>query len=688
MSSQNTIRTGRNLGPLIEALQQPQQLKSGVSPELAGRTYTEKQPDYIARPSFGSGKYAQLSQALSAYVPALNNMAAVAEERSSKAADAIGQRRFQLEENKVAWKAFTEKYPEHSGDNPHVERGYKRAHLEYLALNYATHMQDLYTKTLAGETDPDKVKAALDNAGVEWIRGNVPAEYLGTDDPDLYAEGFYKPTTTALASLMARHSGDKAAEHLRRNAETYSTLIGGVLDAGFHNTPGLGNPETLTNFIQGKGQELSALMQRMIDEGTPATVAHEVFEKSVFAYAASLGGEGSGALGPQALKFLDHITTSDGQPLSAKPATQATKERQLKTWRDERRSNMEYYERQKERQYTKGRRETLRAVMGRLGEDLEGGRPPTSDTDLLALPGVHKDHWDVVKEAQAIYIGLRNQRLELDPEAQREAMLYRLKAMRGELSHDDTLPLAGRFGLDYQKELQNLIVNAESGNDPVSRVMKGIDLSRAFRMAQTQLMAGGGGGSGGIDPEALQTATEEVMAYSLQGLEEYVKEMSASGGKTPSPWEANKYLHNIILEAGKNPAFRGLKKPHDIRRTEEILQRYPDVKQIYENASNPTYDMAGRVQELLNSPPFPKTTEGKHKTERLIAEYLAKPEETGRNIAQEYGVSIADVPGLVENWSLTMLGFPLNEYAKNWAAKGIQRSIRDRAVKHAVPGSW
>lgn len=674
MSPQNTIRTGRNLGTQAEALRDPERLRPSVAPPAA--SYVEKRPDYIARPSTENSKMAQLGQALSRYIPHLDRMAATEEERFRTAEQAKGMRAFQLDENKRAFAEYSQAHPERVGDNPHFQRGYKGAHLESLAIAHNAAMQERYTRELMGETDPMKVKTALDAASAEWIQANVTGDDF-KDDPDLYADFFYQPASNTLAGLMGQHGRDAAAEHLRRNTDTYSKLVTSILDNGIMSTAGLGNPDAFAAFLSGKGGELSGLVQRMIDDGTPPSLAQETIEKAVFAYAASLGGETSGALGPQMLKLLDHITTADGQPLSAKAATRAGMEQQTKEWRNERRSNIRFAQEQEDRARIKQDRKALNTILGKLTGDIEAGRPMTPWGELMKLEGVTSDHILVAQEAQKIAITLRGQKLTLDPATQREVAFLRMKAYRGELTPEELLSKGGRFGWEILTEVQNIMMNAESGNDPVSKTMKGVDMGRAYRLAQTQLMATGA--ATGATPEMIQAATEEVLAYSMKGMEDRAKEEAANGKVIP-PWQADSYLHNIITEAAKNPAFRDFTKPRDIRPVEEMLGRYPELRQTYDTARNPSFDPTARVKELLTTPPFPKTTEGKNMVGDLIACYLQQPVETGRRIAGEYGVGIADVPGLMDGWASTMMGVPLNAIAQDLAKRKAKETRRAETV--------
>lgn len=659
-SGQTTLRTGRNLAPEAEKLAEQPKLRPAVSPGDS-RSYESVRPDYIAPPR-GESLYGQLAQALSSYVPVLDRWNAVRTQRFTEEQIAEGEALYA--KNEKDFEEFAAANPEYAHLNPHLKTGYQTARLKRLAMERNAYMQNWYsTSGVVNVEDPEQAAAMLREADREWREQNMTA--VDTEDARILSRAFLPAVHEGDQALMARHAGDRASEILRTNADEYSKLIATSLEQGLLNTPGIGNPDTLRGFLQGRGEEFSGLIQEMIRKGTPHSAAPKIVEQAVLSFAQSLGEGGQGSYGPQVLGLLDHIKGVDGKPLSAHPDTKARVTAQLTAWKNERRSNWEFSERQKERREKEEHRNSLKAAMSELGAAYKEGRPLPSAAALMDVPGVSPNHWDAIQAARAVFSNIRDTDLDQDPEAQREFMSLKMKAYRGELNHDGLMDAAGRVGMGGLTQLEAIINNVAAGNDPTNRTMKSVDLPRLYRIAQAQLLANGQGR--GATPEMLQAATEELMSYSLKGLEEKARELAEKEGKSWGAWESNSFVEKLIIEAGKSPVFRDLTKPQDIRHTDELLSRYPDLKRQYSDVQSMRFDFSAKAKDLSANPPFTKDTAGKNKAGDLIVKYLEQPAAIGSSLAQEYGIGLADVPGLLEEWSSAILGVPLSVFAQNVA---------------------
>ena len=454
------IRTGRGQGPQVEKLRDTDKLQSSVSPQ-AIRNYDEKRPDYVERPHWGDGKWAQLAQALSQYSPALDGMAVVEEERFRERNLALSKRLHN--DNKVSWKEFVEANPQYRGLNPHLERGYKAAHLATKAQDFKAAAYGNYTTSgLITETDPEKVRAGIDDFSKKWAADNITQEDL--EDAEIYEENFYRGAVETQANIMKQHASDKAVEHLRRAKDKFSTLLTQDMDTFLAGTDG--SPEGFSAATDSTAAQWSVRRDEMKAIGMQESEIDELMGNVILQNARALGGENGSALGPRALKLLDKVQTANG-PLSANAAIRAKSADQMKAWRDDQRAEQSHNARMEEHNRQRAHWAATDKASGIIKKNRAEGRDTTLEELTAALPASQAD--------VAILWHKRGQVMaqpEFGSKEHREYQQYLNMAYSGLLSPTAVDGLYGKFPDEQMEKLMAVSRSIIGGdNDPTTKVL-------------------------------------------------------------------------------------------------------------------------------------------------------------------------------------------------------------------------
>lgn len=200
-----------NPNTVHKGLQQVQPARSNLNAR-AMDSYAGVRPGEVAR-NYGAGaSYTNLIRGLAVLEPALVGYLDKRLERQIEEGTAEGLNKFNLagdveaNRNRMAYKEFIEKHPEYASDNPYVWKGWEKARLNSMALDYEKGLQDAYTNSgLQNETDLGKVKKVIDEYNKTFRQEHNLDAYPNPLD---LARHFTQHAVKSRESLMARHTQD------------------------------------------------------------------------------------------------------------------------------------------------------------------------------------------------------------------------------------------------------------------------------------------------------------------------------------------------------------------------------------------------------------------------------------------------------------------------------------------------
>lgn len=601
MAGLSSIRGRGPGGPLVESVRESPELRATVSPQTI-YSYDEKRADYVERPGYGRGKWESLAIALGGLNPELKRMLAINNQRWSEEETAMG--RELMHRNKIAWNDFIKANPDYAGLNPHLERGYKSADLESKAQDYQAALQNFYTTGgLANETDPEKVRTALDTFGKDYITNNIRRDDF---DPDLYNEHFLSPAQAAEGSILARHTGDRAKEHLNLALDKYSQLFANTIDSMLDGTANISNPDVFGGVMDNLSSHATALMQEMEMNGVPRSIANAAIEDAILNLAQAEGEDGHGH---EILALADKITTGTGT-IGGRPEFKAKAAGLQKQWENERRQRqaeyIQMYHFNKERA-----RDNAEASIGKVLMDAyKSGEPILDATALMSLPGIGPEHLDIVTAVRNNYQSLITFRPVTDQRSQVDLAEDRLRARTGKMSPQEATALAARYGIDDASSLTDIAYTAMSGKDPVSNALQSHGVNSALDMLQTQIAAFG------ADEDTFKARLVESKELLLDKVAVYVQE-GERAGKSRTAEEIRVYAREQAAALGREAVSRDFGVRRDVQTPIEKYQMQ-DV----------SYWEANDKQYFSNS----------ETAQNTLSAYVRKREETTSNIQTMYGI--------------------------------------------------
>lgn len=552
-----SIRRGRG-GPQVEAMGEPRDLKTAVSPQSI-YSFDEKRSDYVERPQWGPNGWDRLASALSKFNPVLNKMAAAHNEQFREEQTAIGRKL--MHENKTAWSEFVKAHPEYAGLNPHLERGYKAAELSAKAQDFHAALQGYYTNGgLINQTDPAKVREAVNQFGKSWTAENVSGEY----DPEIYAENYLKAVEQSEGAILGRHTSDRADEHIKQAVEKHGQLFATNADAILENTPGISNPQVLSAALDSIADHAMNQMRIMMDTGVPLTAATAIIEDGIINLAKAEGMEGNGE---EILALAGRIKTGSGT-IGGKPGFRAKEKALREEWdRDRRQNNAEAIQMW---HFTKARaREQASTVIGSaLMEAYRNRQPIPEATALMSLPGVGGEHLVEVNSIRNSFLGLTTYRPVMDKSAQIEFAVDQHLARTGRFPPEQTFERIGRYG-DKALELYDAAAKAYGGTDPVSVALRGDGFRAAETVLETILTGAGGDAN---DPVKLKERTNEAKEALADLVAIYVDE-GEKGHKPRSAQEIRHYAREQAIRLGQDPFYRDQSTTRDMTTQAEREKR-------------------------------------------------------------------------------------------------------------------
>ena len=207
-----------NPEPVVRPLQSVPVAGAAVSPGYL-TSFVPAQAPRIPYNTQGGRGLLQLAAALSRVEPALTGALEHSIERRVEQGVAEGMNLFNSAEAtegdagtdrlRLTFKEMTEKHPELTAQNPYAWKGWEKARLNALALDYDKGLQDMYTQSgLKNTADPEEVRKAVDAYNAAFREERGLNEYPNPLD---MAREFTVHTVRSRESIGRRHSSDLSA---------------------------------------------------------------------------------------------------------------------------------------------------------------------------------------------------------------------------------------------------------------------------------------------------------------------------------------------------------------------------------------------------------------------------------------------------------------------------------------------
>lgn len=321
-------------------------------------SYGYARSGYVERP-FGAGRDMQaLAGALSHIDRSLGGYLDKKLEENIEQGTAEGLVRFSENpadnKNMQDWKAFVEANPNYANANPWVQKGYERARLQALGLDYEKGLNDAFVQSgLVNETDQTKVDAFFQNYDKQFREQHG---INGYEDKITLASNFTRFTAAAKQGLYSRHSQYLQAQNETLLGQQYADLAVKAIDNLFD--PAInGRTRSLANAQQhDDNMDLLAatVMQNVkaaTDHGYTNAKAAELAAQMVFTAADRIEN-------PAILEALDRIQIN-GVTLSSLPNVAAKVEQREQQRIEKQRADTRWYWAQQERQEKLEEKQTL-----------------------------------------------------------------------------------------------------------------------------------------------------------------------------------------------------------------------------------------------------------------------------------------------------------------------------------------
>lgn len=608
-----SLRRNRGGGPQVEDLRESRDLRAAASPQGI-YSYDEKRSDYVERPPWGKNGWEQLASALSKLNPHINAWAARKEQEFFDEQTATGKEL--MHRNKVSWAEFVKNNPEYAGLNPHLERGYRAAELSAKGQDFQAALQDFYTTGgLVNETDPTKVRDAINAFGKDWTAKNVKPDGY---DAELYAENFLRPAEAAEGGILNRHVNDRAEEHLKLAVEKHGQLLASTIDAVLDNTPNISNPQVFSAAMDTIAAQAANQMAEMEASGVPRSQAAAVIEDAIINLAKAEGMEGQG---DEILALAGRIKTGSGT-IGGKPGFRAKEKAIREAWDNDRRQRNSEYMQMWHFNKAKAQEGAVTAIGNALMGAYKDRRPIPEATELMSLPGVGPEHIDIANAARNNFLGLTTYRPVMDKTAQLDFAVDRHLARIGSVSPQQAFEMVGRYGLDKAMDIYNTVVQSQSGTEPVSIALRSDGVKGALDTLEAQITATAT--ATGASPSILKARIIEARENLLDKISVYVQE-GEQKNTSRSPEQIRVFAREVSLNIGQEPLFREQDTPRNIQSPEEKI----------------SMGMAGYWEK--NSIKYFSTKEAADEAAR---QFIRNEAQTSHELQVKYGIP----PGMVHNF--------------------------------------
>lgn len=650
----SSLRPRSSGGPKIEQLREAPGLNPSVSPVA---TYDEKRPDRVEYYGGGRSKWDILAASLSGLNPELKKMLIIKNQRWSEEWDARGWEA--MDRNQMDWNEFVKANPEYVGLNPHFERGYKAAELTRSAQNLRTALQDHYTTSgLINETNPEKVREGIQNFNREWIAANVQE---GNYDPDIYVKHFGEAAQAAEGAIMGRHTQDRAEAHKAQAADKFGQLFANTIDTALHDTVDAAHPETLSASLDSVARQLEAQMQEAEDTGSPRADVINWMQRSLLNLAEAEGYEGRGEA---ILALADRIKTGTGT-LGGRPEFKAAVTAQHKQWENERRAKrseaMQMYSHNK----TVARDNAIRTIGQALLMGEEAGQPIPGTAELMKLPGISPEHFDVANAMRNAAYDSRQHKVIEDEDNQVDYAEDVNRCATGQATYADMPGFVRKYGEARAGRMFGLLTNAAEGKDPVANALR----SDGFLMASDMVKEGiysfgvstGDTGPNGKNSRNVVDRIIEAQTALRDEVEHYITN-EISKGRTVSGASINKFARDTAHEILKDKRYRDFGTNWGVRTPEEILKR----------ATSPEFWSTNEVKVLPDA----------DTATALIKAYTLNKAVTATDTQNKYGLTPEQLAPFIENQA-KLYGLDVRDIQERILRPGIAAAKDAAAAKQA-----
>ena len=377
-----------NPDPVVRQLQSVPVAGAAVNPGYL-TSFVPAQAPRIPYNTQGGRGLLQLAASLSRFEPALTGALEHSIERRVEQGVAEGMNLFNSAEAtegdagddrlRLTFREMTEKHPELTAQNPYAWKGWEKARLNALALDYDKGLQDMYTQSgLKNSANPEEVRKAVDAYNTAFREERGLNEYPNPLD---MAREFTAHTVRSRESIGRRHSADLSATLEKKliQSATEKSLKQIELSVGAGYSPDgvrVDDPTTEDAALDRIHTIITGNLNEALNNGLRATLQVETYADTVFTLYERNDED------PAYLKLLDREV--GGVRPSSLPGVQA-KVNQL----EEQRATRSHNRWLRQRAYAKARREDEERAWQQAGarwffQQPPGAAPLTLDTPLDA----------------------------------------------------------------------------------------------------------------------------------------------------------------------------------------------------------------------------------------------------------------------------------------------------------------
>lgn len=374
-----------NPEPVVRPLQSVPVTGAAVNPGYL-TSFVPAQAPRIPYNTQGGRGLLQLAAALSRVEPALTGALEHSIERRVEQGVAEGMNLFNSAEAtegdagddrlRLTFREMTEKHPELTAQNPYAWKGWEKARLNALALDYDKGLQDMYTQSgLKNSADPEEVRKAVDAYNTAFREERGLNEYPNPLD---MAREFTAHTVRSRESIGRRHSADLSANLEKKliQSATEKSLKQIELSVGAGYSPDgvrVDDPTTEDAALDRIHAIITGNLNDALNNGLRAALQVETYADTVFTLYERNDED------PTYLKLLDREV--GGVRPSSLPGVQA-KVNQL----EEQRISRAHAAWVRGRAYAKARREDEELAWQRAGASLMLMRPRSAPPLTLDTP--------------------------------------------------------------------------------------------------------------------------------------------------------------------------------------------------------------------------------------------------------------------------------------------------------------
>ena len=284
-------------------------------------SFTGAYPGKVERPVGTGAQLKNLANSLSVFDKSLSGYL---EKRLDKQVEEEAAQGFNIfnenaspTKNQMDWKQHIEAYPEHAGLSPYVQRGYEKARLNTLALDFQNRAAEYaYTSGLINEKDPGKRSQALDKFEAEYRK---QAGLDGYENNLFLAEHYSAHIGQAKQAILGGLSKVQVEQNqalLKQNSLALMTKEAQTL---FHPLVGgrsFDNPDTCAAVRAELGSKLMNVARDASNNGLMDSDVRGLLLDALYNITDSFDEKGDYDSGDEVIALADELTIN-GVPLSA-----------------------------------------------------------------------------------------------------------------------------------------------------------------------------------------------------------------------------------------------------------------------------------------------------------------------------------------------------------------------------------